>query len=182
MSRLVSEVRTEFRSTDDITVERLARLPYLNACLEEGLRIYPPVPTSLPRVVPDGGAMVDGHFVPAGTSVAVSQYATYRSSHNFADPDNFHPERWLSAQNATADDDIARFANDDRAAMQPFSTGPRNCIGRNLAYHEARLLLCSVLWNFDLELDPRSHGWDKQPVYTLWEKYPLWVKVAERKN
>lgn len=70
-----------------------------------------------------------------------------------------------------------QFANDNHAAFQPFSTGPRNCIGRNLAYHEARLLLCEVLWNFDLTLDEKSEDWLNQPVFTVWEKDPLWVRL-----
>jgi cytochrome P450 len=47
-----------------------------------------------------------------------------------------------------------------------------------MAYHEMRLILAKVLFNFDLELCPESVGWmEKQRVYTLWQKPPLMVKV-----
>jgi cytochrome P450 len=70
------------------------------------------------------------------------------------------------------------FANDNRDVFQPFSLGPRNCIGRNLAYVEVRLILAKVLFNFDLELDKaRTSNWLDQKVFTLWEKPPLWVKL-----
>lgn len=73
----------------------------------------------------------------------------------------------------------AAFAADRREASQPFSVGPRNCIGRQLAYAEIRLILAKLLWNFDLELDgSRMQGRDwigEQGVWILWVKGPLWV-------
>lgn len=84
-------------------------------------------------------------------------------------PDNFIPERWLGQD--------LRFKDDNRDAFQPFSTGPRNCIGRNLALHEARILLAEVLYEFDLELDDRSRDWANQSIYTIWEKHKLWVNL-----
>lgn len=92
-------------------------------------------------------------------------------------PSNFHraaefiPERWL-------EDRDAQFDNDDREVLQPFSVGPRNCIGRNLAYAEMRLILAKVLYHFDLELDERTGDWTNQKVFGLWEKPPLWMNVA----
>jgi cytochrome P450 len=66
MARLVKEIRTAFISLDDMHMNELAKLPYLNACLEEGLRIYPPVPGLLPRTVLPEGAEVGGRWVPGG--------------------------------------------------------------------------------------------------------------------
>lgn len=62
--------------------------------------------------------------------------------------------------------------------LQPFSVGPRNCIGRNLANAEMRLILTRVLWKFDLELCPESATrWDEQRSFILWEKKPLMCSV-----
>jgi cytochrome P450 len=48
----------------------------------------------------------------------------------------------------------------------------------SMAYHEMRLILTKVLYNFNLELCPESKNWmDHQQVYTLWQKPPLMVKV-----
>ena len=66
--KLVEEVRGSFKNEEDITISEALTLPYLNAVLEESLRIYPPVPTSLSRRVPDGGATVNGQYVEAGVS------------------------------------------------------------------------------------------------------------------
>jgi cytochrome P450 len=69
------------------------------------------------------GATINGRFVPPGIKVYVTQSAAYRSSRNFADVNSFVPERWLK-------NPPAKYANDNRKVLQPFSVGPRNCIGR----------------------------------------------------
>lgn len=118
------------------------------------------------------------HFIPIltleKTSVQVQQYASSHSPSNFKSPDSFVPERWLS-------NPPHEYANDDRAARASFSLGPRNCIGRNLAYAEMRLILAKICFNFDLELDEKRSGkWiEEQKIFGLWEKGPLWVKLRE---
>lgn len=67
--RLVREIRDAFENPSDIKLERIAALPYLNAVLTETLRIYPPIPAMLPRLVPEGGAFINEAYVPAGVSV-----------------------------------------------------------------------------------------------------------------
>ncbi|KAK2765509.1 hypothetical protein FQN54_008363 [Arachnomyces sp. PD_36] len=169
--KLVEVIRSTFRTEADITFSNLQTLPYLDAVVNETLRLYPPVAIGLPRKVPEGGAVLCGHYIPEGKAVSLSQYATYRSENNFYDPNSFLPERWLA-------DPDPKFKNDNRNALQPFSFGPRNCIGRNLANSELRTILARVLWNFDLELCAESNNWAAdQKVFTVWEKQPLMVKL-----
>ena len=68
MERLVSEIRTAFTSDQDIAFSKAENLQYLNAVIEESLRIYPPLVVGLPRIVPEGGASVAGHYVPENVS------------------------------------------------------------------------------------------------------------------
>lgn len=57
--------------------------------------------------------------------------------------------------------------------------GPRNCIGKNLAYAEMRLVLARVIYNFDIEFEPGiEKRVEKIPVFNLYEKPPLWVKMS----
>jgi cytochrome P450 len=168
MAKLVAEVRGAFASKTDITIDHLAKLTYLNACIEEGLRMYPPISSGLPRKTPLEGAVISGKHVPANISVSVHHLATYRSTSNFLNSQSFIPERFLGDP---------KYANDNFAALQPFSTGPRNCIGRNLAYHEMRLLMAMVLWNFDVELEEESREWADQKVFIFWDKRPLMVRL-----
>lgn len=69
--RLVDEIRSAFTSAGEITVERVNKMPYLVACLQEAMRYYPPVPTGFPRVVPKGGDMISGHWIPEGVSKSI---------------------------------------------------------------------------------------------------------------
>ncbi|KAK7997312.1 hypothetical protein PG989_005352 [Apiospora arundinis] len=88
-------------------------------------------------------------------------------------PWEFHPERFLPHEGDS------RYRNDVLDAMQPFSTGPRNCIGKNLAYAEMRFILAKIIFNFDLRLADDSEDWlEKQRVYFLWDKPALNVHLT----
>lgn len=169
LNLLKEEIRSSFDSLDDLHLEPLARQKYLMAVLQEGLRMYPPVPSALPRKVPAGGATVCGEWLPEGTSIGVHHLATYRNEDYFRKPYEFHPERWLGDP---------EFKDDKLDAMEPFSVGPRNCVGKNLAWHEMRLLLSTVMLYFDMELCKESQAWNDQKVYLLWEKKPLMVNLT----
>ncbi|KAL1598832.1 hypothetical protein SLS60_007974 [Paraconiothyrium brasiliense] len=121
MKELTTEIRGAFETPEDMTIERCATLPYLNACIKEALRLYPPVATGRPRVSPPEGSTVCGHYVPPGWIVSAPHLAMYTSASNFKDPFSFIPERWLGD---------ARFASDKRHALQPFHVGPRDCLGK----------------------------------------------------
>jgi cytochrome P450 len=70
------------------------------------------------------------------------------------------------------------FVNDNWAAFQPWSVGVRNCIGRNLAYAELRLILAKVLWHYDIELDIEKTGeFLDQKIWSIWAKKELYVKM-----
>lgn len=66
--KLQKEIREGFKSYKEIDATSTAPLKYLKAVVLEGLRIYPPLPFALPRVVPNGGDTVDGHLLPGGVS------------------------------------------------------------------------------------------------------------------
>ncbi|KAI0018204.1 cytochrome P450 [Xylariomycetidae sp. FL0641] len=175
LARLRAEVRGRFARYQDLGFEPLAGLRYLNAVLREGLRIYPPVPIGSPRVVRPGGQAVLGRWLPGGTRVSVHHYATYHSARNFADPDTFAPDRWLAGTEHDAD---PRYARDRLDAHQPFSTGPRNCLGQNMAMHEMRLTLAALVWSYDLELCPESIDWPDQQAFALWLRNKLLVRLT----
>ena len=73
---LVEEVRSAFESEAEINIENVKGLPYLDAVIDEGLRLCPPVPWILPRLVPEGGGTVCGIWLPGGVST-VSKFPTY---------------------------------------------------------------------------------------------------------
>ncbi|GAB1317188.1 Isotrichodermin C-15 hydroxylase [Madurella fahalii] len=169
--KLEEEIRSAFADESEINFASISKLPYTLAVLHEAMRMHPPVPAGIHRFTPEGGAMIDGKWVAGGTDVVVHQWAAYRSPANFRDPDLFVPERWLGDE---------RYADDNRDVFQPFSLGPRSCIGRGLAYMESRLVLARLIWNFDLELMPESVDWTSQKTWVLYEKLPLNARLTVR--
>ncbi|KAJ5709395.1 Short-chain dehydrogenase/reductase SDR [Penicillium malachiteum] len=119
LAQLQQECRGAFESYEAITASSTLPLKYLQAVILEGMRIYPPLPFALPRVVPRGGDTVDGHFLPEGTIVSTNPLASTMDPANFEQPYAFKPERWLDTNEANI-----------LEASQPFSLGPRGCIGR----------------------------------------------------
>ncbi|KAK1753193.1 cytochrome P450 [Echria macrotheca] len=167
LERLTAEIRSTFKAEAEIDFASVSTLPYLLACLDEALRLYPPVPGGLPRIVPKGGATICKNYVPEKTVVSIFHWAMYHDENNFKDPLSFRPERWL--------DDPA-FATDNKEAFQPFHIGPRNCLGRNLAYIEMRIILARIIWNFDMRITEEGLDWIRnQRAFNLWQKGPLKV-------
>ncbi|RWA05598.1 hypothetical protein EKO27_g9507 [Xylaria grammica] len=172
MKILTDEVRTRFTCREEITLENVAPLRYLNACIREGMRVYPPVPSGIPRIIAEGGNSILGKWVPEGTRVSVHQYSAYHSPENFKqtntpfylrNPDKFAPERWLGDP---------EYEDDVRDVHQPFSAGTRNCLGMNLAWHEMRLMLAKLVYELDIESDA-GPDWLDQNVYVIWDRKPL---------
>jgi cytochrome P450 len=89
--------------------------------VEESLRLYPPGPNGFPREAPAEGAFILGQHVPAKTVLVCQQYSAYHSETNFKHAGSFTPERFMGDP---------EFASDRRDVLQPFSFGPRNCIGK----------------------------------------------------
>ncbi|RYN45628.1 hypothetical protein AA0119_g11840 [Alternaria tenuissima] len=191
--RLQTEIREAFNSYQEINGTSTTSLPYLNAVILEGMRVYPPLPFPLPRVVPQGGDVVDGHFIPEGVSeleavdaaifisipanykvpqtiVSTNPFAASMSSQNFLNPWTFDPERWLGKD-----------GEDTLGASQPFSLGTRSCLGKSLAWLELRTILAKLYFKYDLKLmDPQLDWHAQSEMHTLWQKPEMRVAIVSR--
>ncbi|KAH0432722.1 hypothetical protein CcaCcLH18_06298 [Colletotrichum camelliae] len=168
LAKLQQEVRNMFNSVDEITGDSTATLEYLHGVVEEGLRLFPPGSFGPSRVSP--GAVVDGHYVPAGTLISTDHWTMLHDPRNWADPNSFRPERW-----------VGDGLDDNKTAFQPFSTGPRACIGINLAYLESRVILAKMVWKYDWELVTKEIDWNRDiRLYLLWKKPDLKVRFRSR--
>lgn len=177
--RLAEEIRNAgFQDESDIKVASTQPLPYLNAVINEALRLHHPTPGSLPRIVPKHGMVIDGQFVPGETVVGVSLYNIHTRPENFYKPLEFHPERFLNKTDARYE---PMFERDRLDAFQPFSTGARNCIGSKLFLAEARVILGRLVWTFDMQLaEPEPRTWLDQKAWLVYEPKPLSVKLEMR--
>ncbi|CAN9119018.1 unnamed protein product [Alternaria alternata] len=172
---LCAEIRSTFTSEADITGERLARLPFLNACIRETLRLLPPANgKTAQRTAPS--CTIAGTYIPAGTIVSADLYTIQRSSQYFNDPASFRPERWLEGAEKNG------FDGDNRSASRPFLIGSRACIGRHMAQQSIRLIMARLLWRYDFELlDRDGFIWEQDAGSSLiYTDYTLLVKVLRR--
>ncbi|KAI0968047.1 cytochrome P450 [Xylaria arbuscula] len=123
--------------------ESIRNLPFLEAVINETLRIHSTSGIGLPRQIPEGspGIHLHGYYFPAGTVLSVPTYTMHHSKEIWGnDADEFRPERW---ENATPR---------QRNAFIPFSHGPRSCVGRNVAEMEMKMIAATWLRRYDVFL------------------------------
>ena len=147
-ARATAEVRSTFENLEEIKGgSKLSSCRYLRACIDEAMRMSPSVGQSLSREVPSGGAIVDGEFIPEGCDVGVPIYSIQHKEAYFPDPFNYNPDRWLAIKDSTTQQ-----AMDQNTAFNPFSVGPRSCIGKGVALVEMMLTMAVVLHRLDFKL------------------------------
>jgi cytochrome P450 len=116
-------------------------LPYLRACIDEGLRMFPPISHALPRQTPPEGMAVEGDWIGGRTTVGISAFIAGRDPKVFPDPHTYRPERWLGEEGKQL-----------QPAFLAFSAGARGCIGRPVSYLMLSVLIATLARRFDLSL------------------------------
>ncbi|PGG97499.1 hypothetical protein AJ79_09169 [Helicocarpus griseus UAMH5409] len=160
-ARLQEEIRTSFKAYNDINAASAQQLPYLQAVISEGLRMYAPGSQGFPRE--SAGAMIDGYWVPKGCEMYTSAWTVTHDAKYFHDPMTFKPERWIDPT-----------CTDVKEASQPFSLGTRACLGRNFAYVEMNLILAKMHWTYDMELVDKDLDWEgSSHMHVMWWKPSL---------
>ncbi|KAI1748764.1 cytochrome P450 [Xylaria castorea] len=155
--RLAEEIRTTFMNDLEIrSGPKLSNCHYLRACIDETLRIAPPVPGTLWRELASdqkhNPLIIDGHVVPPETQVGVNIYALHHNENYFPDPYAFKPERWLASETPESQKNLMH------EAFTPFSIGYRGCAGKAMAYLETSLVFARTLWYFNFKLAPGQLG------------------------
>jgi cytochrome P450 len=117
-------------------VSDLLALPWLEAVVKETLRLRPVVPAVSRLVVQP--SRIGGVDLPAGVFVAASAYLAHHRPERFAEPERFHPERFLDGD----------FGPNE---FLPFGGGLRRCVGMGLAMHELKIVLADLAARFELE-------------------------------
>lgn len=147
-ARAAAEVRSTFASAGEIQGgAKLNSCRYLRACIDEAMRMSPSVGQTLAREVPAGGAIVDGDFIPGGCDVGVPIYSIHHKEEIYSDPFTYNPERWL-VEKDTGNQQVS----DMYAAYNPFSVGPRSCMGKGVALVEMMSTFALVLFRLDFKM------------------------------
>ncbi|KAF3098978.1 hypothetical protein TWF102_004807 [Orbilia oligospora] len=148
-------------------INQILNNTYLNSVIKETLLIFPAIPVTLPRVVPSGGRVVDGLWLPAGTLASSSVRAvnlTFLPEFE-KNPGNvqWKPSRWLVKSDADKD----RVQELERR-LWSFGSGGRGCIGKHLALTEMSLLLAAILANFKLRRDDDDNNDALETPHSHW--------------
>ncbi|KAJ5523622.1 hypothetical protein N7513_013166 [Penicillium frequentans] len=131
-------------SSPYISFQEAQKLPYLQACIKEALRMHPATGLPLARVVPEGGTTLCGRFFPAGSIVGVNAWVIHSNKSVFgADAELYRPERWLESSELSS--------AMDRNFMA-FGGGARTCIGKNISLLEIGTLVPNLIRTFHFEL------------------------------
>lgn len=143
--RVVSRLRSEISSTPistPITDAEARKMPYLQAVVKEGLRIFPPVVGLMSKQVPPGGDVINNKFVPGGTKIGLGAYGIFRNKDTFGeDVDVFRPERWL-------DGEKAKIKEMESVIDLIFNYGRFQCLGKNVATMELNKVFVEVRYPF----------------------------------
>jgi cytochrome P450 len=121
------------------TIELLAQLPLLEGVVKESLRLLPPAPIGI-RIAA-AACELGEYALPRGANVIYSEFITHRLPELYAEPDRFHPERWLRLERSTYE-------------YLPFAAGPHMCIGWAFAMQELKVVLAMLLQRYRLAVVP----------------------------
>lgn len=125
-------------SSPVITNAEALKLPYLQACIKEGLRIWPPLTGLMTKQAPPEGDTFKGQFIPGGTDIAYSAWGTHHNKKTFGeDADVYRPERWLEKTG----EELQRM---ERSVECVFGSGRYGCLGKQVAFIELNKVYVQV--------------------------------------
>ena len=147
MERLSSDIFNTFEAITDTRRGYILRsCSYLRVCMDNTLRLSPPIDRVLLREVLAGEQNICGPQLPQGTKVRVSIYALHHDKMYFEDSFTFRPERHHGARTRVSS------ASDPHFAFAASSNRIRSCIGKCMAYMELTTIVARKVWLYDMQL------------------------------
>ncbi|XP_030026719.1 cytochrome P450 4c3 isoform X3 [Manduca sexta] len=137
--KVYQELRDVFGDTDrPLVKEDLTKMKYLERVVKESLRLFPPVPFIIRKVLEDI-KLPSGHVLPGGSGIVISIWGIHRDPKYWGpDAEHFDPDRFLPE----------RFNLAHGCSYMPFSSGPRNCLGYQYALMSVKAALSGILRNY----------------------------------
>ncbi|KAL2517549.1 Cytochrome [Abeliophyllum distichum] len=173
MAKLHQELEGEIMNTNFVKESQLSKLPYLNACIKETLRLHPPI-AFLPHCA-NSTCEVMNYTIPKNSLVLVNLWAMGHDPMIWDDPFSFRPERFLNSN--------LEFKGQDFEFL-PFGGGRRMCPGLPYAHRQVQLILASLIYYFKWYLqndgDPWQIDMDEKYAVPLQMKKPLLLLPSRR--
>ena len=158
-----ARLREELQSVP-LTQTGIQQCKYLRWVFDEVLRLYPPIPVDTRSAIEDDVLpTVPTARVPKGTFLVYSAWIMGRHPKYWENPLQFRPERWGE-----------KGVPKDRYTFVPFHAGPQTCMGMNLAYLEASIILIEILSKFRFQLD-ETHPVAPRKFIVLTAKGGMWL-------
>ncbi|PWY73041.1 putative cytochrome P450 [Aspergillus heteromorphus CBS 117.55] len=156
-------------SSPHLAYQEASKLPYLDACIKEGMRFHPIVGLTFPRHAPKEGCEVAGHWIPGHARIGVNPAIVHLDTSIFGeDAHSFNPDRWL-----------APGANNMSQYIMQFGFGSRTCMGKHMAMVEIYKVIPELLRSFHLELESPE---DKLDNTSYWFYKPKKVNIKIRRR
>ena len=137
--KLYQEIISIFPGNEPVDdIEKINQCDYLDCCIKESLRLYPPVPLIARHLEED--VQLDGHLLLKGSDIVLNIYCIHRDPTVYPNPSEYNPERF----------DSSNISNIPKGAYLPFGILPRNCIGYRFALIEMKNFLIHILRKFKI--------------------------------
>ncbi|UJR11633.1 hypothetical protein I4U23_015814 [Adineta vaga] len=159
------------------TSENISNLPVCEAVLQETLRLYPPAPFFARNCIREHTIGSEGGYrlrIPVNTTIFVNTYVLHRRSEFWSRPLEFDYTRWMRDPITGQKPKLAH-----PFCYLPFAAGPRNCIGKNFALLEGKVLLAMLLKRCLFELEPGQTVTPDMRI-AMRPKYGLRARVSKR--
>jgi cytochrome P450 len=160
--RTLGELVRKLQSRE-VTSDDVQGLPYVEQCIKEALRLYPPA--WLIGRTPTESVQIGGYTIQPGDHIAISPWVIHRNPQTFADPEQFIPERFST--------------DPPKYTYLPFGAGPHVCIGQPFAVLEMLLIVATILRQYHFEL-VQEQVIQPEPLLTLRPKFGVQMKIVRR--
>ncbi|PKS11176.1 hypothetical protein jhhlp_002937 [Lomentospora prolificans] len=171
-ARLLAEIESARPSTP-IRDAEAKQMPYLQAVIKEGLRIFPPVTGLMSKDVPKGGDTFNGLYIPDGTKIGYCAWGLFRNKEIWGeDAAVFRPERWLEAA-------PEKIREREATLELVFSYGRWQCLGKNVALIELNKVYVELLRRFDLCVADPTNPW-KSFNTGIFMQSEMWIRASKK--
>ncbi|XP_011647852.1 cytochrome P450 4g15 [Pogonomyrmex barbatus] len=171
--KVIQELDEIFGDSDrPVNFQDTLEMKYLERCLMETLRLFPPVPIIARKINTDLKLVSGDYTIPAGTTVVVTTFKMHRQPHIYPNPEVFNPDNFLPEKTA----------NRHYYAFVPFSAGPRSCVGRKYAMLKLKIILSTILRNFRIKSDIKESDFRLQADIILKRAEGFKIRLEPRER
>jgi cytochrome P450 family 6/cytochrome P450 family 28 len=150
--RVQDKLRAELSHVDDLSIENISKLPYLDQVFSENIRLHP-ILTVLNRKCTQSTTLVASNgqsvYVEKGCTVVIPFYSVHTDERYYEDPLSFDPDRFDPEKGGTKE-------YKQKGVYLPFGDGPRKCLGMRFGTAQVKRGLCEVIKNFEVSLNGRT--------------------------